>query len=91
MRPALVRGNPHRHRQARASGRQLHRPPRRLGIKKLPDFDVARIRKKGASIEIGGLGLINGDDPVSMLLMNVLGSIAQLEREIMLARQKGYL
>ena len=52
---------------------------------------VPRIRKKGASIEIGGLGLINGDDPVSMLLMNVLGSIAQFEREIMLARQKGGL
>lgn len=49
---------------------------------------VARIRHKGASIEIGGLGLINGDDPVSTLLMNVLGSIAQFEREIMLARQR---
>ena len=43
---------------------------------------VARIRNKGASIEIGGLGLTNGDDPVSMLWMNVLGSIAQFEREL---------
>ena len=49
---------------------------------------VARIRKKGASIEIGGLDLINGDDPVSVPLMNVLGSTAQFEREIMLARQR---
>lgn len=49
---------------------------------------VERIRAKDAAIVIGGLGRINGDDPVSILLLNVLGAIAQFEREIMLVRQR---
>ena len=48
---------------------------------------VERIRGKGAAVEIGGLGRINGD-PTSALILNVLGAIAQFEREIMLARQR---
>jgi DNA invertase Pin-like site-specific DNA recombinase len=49
---------------------------------------VKRIRAKGAIIVLPGIGTINGDDPTSELLLNVLGSIAQFERQIMLARQR---
>jgi DNA invertase Pin-like site-specific DNA recombinase len=49
---------------------------------------VARIRRKGATIVLPGIGAINGDDPVSTLLFNVLTSIAEFERSIMLARQR---
>jgi DNA invertase Pin-like site-specific DNA recombinase len=49
---------------------------------------VRRIRTKGAAIRLPGIGVINGDDPTSELLLNVLGAIAQFERQIMLARQR---
>jgi DNA invertase Pin-like site-specific DNA recombinase len=49
---------------------------------------VRRIRSKGALIRLPGIGVINGDDPTSELLFNVLGAIAQFERQIMLARQR---
>src|SRR5215469_12236766 len=44
---------------------------------------VERVKSKGASIYIGNLGRINGD-PMGALLLNVLGAIAQFEREMML-------
>lgn len=49
---------------------------------------VKRIQDKGCAIVIGGIGRINGADPVSVLTLNILGAIAQFEREIMLARQR---
>jgi DNA invertase Pin-like site-specific DNA recombinase len=49
---------------------------------------VRRIRAKGATIRLPGIGTINGDDPTSELLLNVLAAIAQFERQIMLARQR---
>ncbi len=48
---------------------------------------IERIRAKGAAIYIGNLGRINGD-PTGMLLLNVLGAIAQFERQMMLERQR---
>jgi DNA invertase Pin-like site-specific DNA recombinase len=48
---------------------------------------IERIRSKGAAIYIGNLGRINGD-PTGMLLLNVLGAIAQFERQMMLERQR---
>jgi DNA invertase Pin-like site-specific DNA recombinase len=48
---------------------------------------VERVKSKGASIYIGNLGRINGD-PMGSLLLNVLGAIAQFEREMMLERQR---
>jgi len=49
---------------------------------------LSRIRAKKATIVLPGIGTINGDDPTSELLLNVLGAIAQFERQIMLARQR---
>jgi DNA invertase Pin-like site-specific DNA recombinase len=48
---------------------------------------IERIRAKGAAIEIGNLGRVNGS-PTSGLILNVLGAIAQFEREMMLERQR---
>jgi DNA invertase Pin-like site-specific DNA recombinase len=48
---------------------------------------VERVKGKGASIYIGNLGRINGDT-MGDLLLNVLGAIAQFEREMMLERQR---
>jgi DNA invertase Pin-like site-specific DNA recombinase len=48
---------------------------------------VDRVKSKGASLYIGNLGRINGD-PMGALLLNVLGAIAQFEREMMLERQR---
>src|SRR5215469_8885339 len=48
---------------------------------------IERIKAKGAVIEIGNLGRVNGS-PTSGLILNVLGAIAQFEREIMLERQR---
>jgi DNA invertase Pin-like site-specific DNA recombinase len=49
---------------------------------------VKRIRAKKAVIVLPGIGAIDGNDPTSDLLFNVLTSIAQFERQIMLARQR---
>ena len=48
---------------------------------------VQAVRAKGATLYIGNLGRINGD-PMGSLLLNVLGAIAQFEREMMLERQR---
>jgi DNA invertase Pin-like site-specific DNA recombinase len=48
---------------------------------------VEKVRAKGATLYIGNLGRINGD-PMGSLLLNVLGAIAQFEREMMLERQR---
>lgn len=48
---------------------------------------IERIKAKGAAIEIGNLGRVNGS-PTSGLILNVLGAIAQFEREMMLERQR---
>jgi DNA invertase Pin-like site-specific DNA recombinase len=49
---------------------------------------VSRLRAKRATIVLPGIGTINGDDPTSELLLNVLAAIAQFERQIMLQRQR---
>jgi DNA invertase Pin-like site-specific DNA recombinase len=49
---------------------------------------VGRIRAKRASIVLPGIGTINGDEATSELLLNILGAVAQFEREIMLSRQR---
>jgi len=49
---------------------------------------VGRIRAKRASIVLPGIGRINGDEATSELLLNILGAVAQFEREIMLSRQR---
>ena len=49
---------------------------------------VGRIRAKHASIVLPGIGTINGDEATSELLLNILGAVAQFEREIMLSRQR---
>ena len=48
---------------------------------------VEAVRAKGATLLIGNLGSINGD-PMGSLLLNVLGAIAQFEREMMLERRR---
>jgi DNA invertase Pin-like site-specific DNA recombinase len=48
---------------------------------------VERVRAKQGALHIGNLGRINGD-PMGSLLLNVLGAIAQFEREMMLERQR---
>ena len=48
---------------------------------------VARLEKKGVSLRILGLGL-DTSTPTGKLMLNLLGSIAQFEREIMLERQR---
>lgn len=47
---------------------------------------VERIKAKGASLRILAMGLDTGT-PTGTLMLNVLGSVAQFEREIMLERQ----
>jgi DNA invertase Pin-like site-specific DNA recombinase len=48
---------------------------------------VERVKAKGAVLEVGGLGRFNGDAS-SQLLLNVLGAVAQFERQVMLERQR---
>ena len=48
---------------------------------------VGRIRAKQTSIVLPGIGTINGDEATSELLLNILGAVAQFERDIMLSRQ----
>lgn len=48
---------------------------------------VERIKAKGASLRILAMGLDTGT-PTGTLMLNVLGSVAQFEREIMLERQR---
>lgn len=49
---------------------------------------VGKIRAKKAAIVLPGIGRINGDEETAELLLNILGAVAQFEREIMLARQR---
>src|ERR1043165_4870881 len=48
---------------------------------------VERAKAKGAVLEVQGLGRFNGDAS-SQLLLNVLGAVAQFERQVMLERQR---
>ncbi len=48
---------------------------------------VARLEKKDVALRILGLGL-DTSTPTGKLMLNLLGSIAQFEREIMLERQR---
>src|SRR5690349_20095306 len=48
---------------------------------------IDRIEVKGASLRILGMGL-DTSTPNGRLMLNVLGSVAQFEREIMLERQR---
>src|ERR1051325_2434609 len=48
---------------------------------------VAKVKAKGAVLEVQGLGRFNGDAS-SQLLLNVLGAVAQFERQVMLERQR---
>jgi DNA invertase Pin-like site-specific DNA recombinase len=48
---------------------------------------VARIEAKGASLRILAMNLDTGT-PTGRLMLNVLGSVAQFEREVMLERQR---
>ncbi len=48
---------------------------------------VARLEAKGVALRILGLNLDTGT-PTGKLMLNLLGSIAQFEREIMLERQR---
>ncbi len=48
---------------------------------------VARLEAKGVSLRILGMGVDTGT-PTGRLMVNLLGSIAQFEREIMLERQR---
>lgn len=48
---------------------------------------VARIEAKGATLRILALNLDTGT-PTGRLMLNMLGSVAQFEREIMLERQR---
>src|SRR5690242_885022 len=48
---------------------------------------IDRIEAKGASLRILGMGL-DTSTPNGRLMLNVLGSVAQFEREIMLERQR---
>ena len=48
---------------------------------------VERIERKGASLRILAMNLDTAT-PTSRLMLNVLGSVAQFEREIMLERQR---
>lgn len=48
---------------------------------------VERLEKKGVALRILNLG-IDTNTPTGRLMLNLLGSIAQFEREIMLERQK---
>ena len=48
---------------------------------------VSQLEKKGIALRILGLGMDTGP-PSGKLMLNLLGSIAQFEREIMLERQR---
>lgn len=48
---------------------------------------LAEVEKKGASLRILDMGIDTGT-PNGRLMLNLLGSIAQFEREIMLERQR---
>jgi len=48
---------------------------------------VAQLEKKGIALRILGMG-IDTSTPSGKLMLNLLGSIAQFEREIMLERQR---
>jgi len=48
---------------------------------------VAQLEKKGIALRILGLGM-DTSTPSGKLMLNLLGSIAQFEREIMLERQR---
>lgn len=48
---------------------------------------MARLEKKEVTLRILGLGL-DTSTPTGKLMLNLLGSIAQFEREIMLERQR---
>ena len=48
---------------------------------------VARIEAKGASLRILAMNLDTAS-PTSRLMLNVIGSVAQFEREVMLERQR---
>ncbi|SFK30326.1 recombinase family protein [Methylocapsa palsarum] len=48
---------------------------------------VAKLKKKEVALRILGLGLDTAT-PTGKLMLNLLGSIAQFEREIMLERQR---
>lgn len=48
---------------------------------------VKTIEDKGANLRIEGLGIDTGD-AMGNLMLNVLGSVAQFEREMMLERQR---
>jgi hypothetical protein len=49
---------------------------------------VERVHAKGAILHIGNLGRVDPKEPTGALLLNVLGAIAQLERQMMLERQR---
>ena len=46
------------------------------------------LHAKGAILHIGNLGRVDPKEPTGALLLNVLGAIAQLERQMMLERQR---
>jgi DNA invertase Pin-like site-specific DNA recombinase len=48
---------------------------------------VKRIETKGASLRILAMGIDTGT-PTGRLMLNVIGSVAQFEREVMLERQR---
>jgi DNA invertase Pin-like site-specific DNA recombinase len=48
---------------------------------------VARLERKGVSLRILGMG-VDTATPTGRLMVNLLGSIAQFEREVMLERQR---
>jgi DNA invertase Pin-like site-specific DNA recombinase len=48
---------------------------------------VSRLKAKGVSLRILGMG-IDSSTPTGKLMINLLGSIAEFEREIMLERQR---
>jgi DNA invertase Pin-like site-specific DNA recombinase len=52
---------------------------------------IDRVKAKGASLRIlnfNGEGGLDTASPTSVLMLNILGSVAQFEREIMLERQR---
>ena len=48
---------------------------------------VSRLKAKGVSLRILGMG-IDSSTPTGKLMINLLGSIAEFEREVMLERQR---
>lgn len=49
---------------------------------------IKRVHAKGAHLRIGNLGSTDPREPTAALIVNVLASIAQFERQIMLQRQR---